>query len=37
VIAAAAALPLGSLILAAWLVAAIVRRRLREQALDASA
>jgi hypothetical protein len=36
VIAAAAVLPLGSLIVAAWLVTALMRRRLREQALDAS-
>jgi hypothetical protein len=36
VIAAAAALPLGTLIVVAWVVIALTRRRLREQALDAS-
>jgi hypothetical protein len=36
VIAAAAVLPLGSLIVAAWFLAALMRRRLREHALDAS-
>jgi uncharacterized protein DUF4349 len=36
VIAAAAVLPLGSLIVGAWFLTALMRRRLREQALDAS-
>ena len=36
VIAAAAALPLGALIVVAWVVITLTRRRLREQALDAS-
>jgi hypothetical protein len=36
VIAAAAVLPLGSLVVAAWFLTALIRRRLREQALDAS-
>jgi|GEM_PF-5715371 len=36
VIAAAALLPLGALAIAAWVAVALTRRRMREQALDAS-
>jgi hypothetical protein len=36
VIGAAAALPLAAIILAGWIAVVLTRRRLREQALDAS-